>query len=192
MSFNWILLAFDLVQLSSQPGFRVGFNSIHAWASINHQHFHAMYGDYELFIDNLPHSAKVAANCHLLDERAPMYGFVFSIELSLAQRQTTANRMGKILKYFHQIEMPYTILITRSSKGMKTRAFLWPRKSTKNIELNDYFSVACIEAAGHYPVRSEEAYESLTLSKAFGLVHEASLGESEFQLIKTKVSQLLA
>ena len=49
-----------------------------------------------------------------------------------------------------------------------------------------------VEAAGHYPVRSEEAFESLTLSKAFGLVHEASLGESEFQLIKTKVSELLS
>lgn len=187
-----LLVAFDLIQLSSHPGFRVGFNSIHAWASVNHLHFHAMYGEHELYIDNLPHGPNIATNCHLLDERSPLHGFVFAVHSHLGHRQATAERMSEVINFFHHIEMPYTVLITRSTRGYKTRAFLWPRKSTKNLAVNDDFNVACVEAGGHYPVRSEESYESLTLSKAFTLVHEASLSDSEFHIIQAKVSEILS
>lgn len=189
-----LLMAFDLVELSSQPGFRVGFNSIHAWASINHLHWHAMYGDHQLYVDNLPVLDQVgpsSSSCFTLDHRSPIRGFVFNVRPEVQDRHATADAMIKVIVYFHQIETPYNILITRGCKIFGTRAFLWPRKSTHNVEIDEYFNIACIEAGGHFPVRSKAAFESLTLSEAFQLINRASLDHSEFQTIQQEISTIL-
>ena len=38
-----LLLALVLVQASRRPDFRVTFNSLGAWASVNHLHLHGVY-----------------------------------------------------------------------------------------------------------------------------------------------------
>ncbi|XP_007906745.1 GDP-D-glucose phosphorylase 1 [Callorhinchus milii] len=47
-------IALELVFLSSDPGFRVGFNSLGAFASVNHLHIHGYYLQYELEVEWAP------------------------------------------------------------------------------------------------------------------------------------------
>ena len=46
------LYIFDTFYLLHFRGFRVGFNSLCAFASVNHQHLHAYYLDYDIFTEN--------------------------------------------------------------------------------------------------------------------------------------------
>ncbi|CAG2179687.1 unnamed protein product, partial [Oppiella nova] len=47
-------LAISLVALSGRQSLRVGFNSLGAMASVNHQHFHVYYYDHPMLLESLP------------------------------------------------------------------------------------------------------------------------------------------
>ncbi|XP_067829375.1 GDP-D-glucose phosphorylase 1 [Heptranchias perlo] len=49
-----LLQALELVFLSSDPGFRMGFNSLGAFASVNHLHLHGYYLGHELEVESAP------------------------------------------------------------------------------------------------------------------------------------------
>ena len=44
-------------------GFKVGFNSLCAFASVNHLHLHAYYLEQDLFVDNCVRQLKLAGDC---------------------------------------------------------------------------------------------------------------------------------
>lgn len=44
-------------------GFKVGFNSLCAFASVNHLHLHAYYLEHDLFVDNCVRQLKLAGGC---------------------------------------------------------------------------------------------------------------------------------
>ena len=66
-------------------GFRIGFNSLHAWASVNHLHFHAMYLSHHLFLDNHPASIHIKSHCYCLDKCA-IDAFVFTVFSAVEKR----------------------------------------------------------------------------------------------------------
>ena len=186
-----LLVAFDLVQLSNHPGFYVGFNGINAWASVNHLHFHCCYTDYELYLADTPYSRKISDLCFLIDDKSPVSGFVFPVSSDVGKRRLTASSIEKVVKILISIETPYNIAICKSSKGLGTRCFLWPRKSTKHMNADFPIRLGSSEMTGHCIVTSEEYLDSLSGSKASNIIKESSLKESEFLIVKEKVSQVL-
>lgn len=72
-----IRLSLEMMLLSKHRGFRVGFNSLCAFASVNHQHLHAFYLDRELFIESSPVNHLCGALYELVS--MPAHGFAFQL-----------------------------------------------------------------------------------------------------------------
>ena len=183
LNYNSILLAIDLLQLSSQPTFRVGFNSIHAWASVNHLHIHAMYCESELFVDNLPLGEHLINNLYLIHSTAPMYGFVF--QLPFSDHDGVANEIKQLLDLFVSNSIPYTVLFTRGWHG--TRVYVWPRKSTKFLANSELFDIACTEVGGHFVIRSLEEFQSISFEKCLNHLKAATFNDEDFKKIVLKI-----
>nr|XP_039273422.1 GDP-D-glucose phosphorylase 1-like isoform X1 [Styela clava] len=193
-------IAFDILQLSSQPGFRLGFNSLHAWASINHLHFHGMYCDHEIFGDILPAEYHLSSSCALINIASPLPAFVFVVPDGNKGRRKIAEYVVKVTDYLHQTSTPYNILLNRGkllrkdgtqSDKWTTRALVFPRKSSKKLQPAEPFDVACIEVGGHFPVKAKASFEDLTNTKVSNCLKEAALEEDVFNDIVQYVKILL-
>jgi len=184
-----LLLSLDILQLSSQPSFRVGFNSIHAWASVNHLHLHAMYCENELFIDDFPEGEHVAGSCYLITKHAPMPGFVFKIPLDDNERLKVCLEIDVLIEIFHAETIPYTVMCTRGNKEYSTRFFVWPRKSTKDAMASKLFNVACVEVGGLFPMRSAEEFETLTLENALETLAESKVEGALWESLVSKIKK---
>ncbi|XP_002129263.2 GDP-D-glucose phosphorylase 1 [Ciona intestinalis] len=184
-----LLLAFDFLQLSSNPGFRVGFNSLHAWASINHLHFHGMYLQHQLFMDNIPTSDHVAGSCYLIDGSSPMPAFVFNVPKQKEDRVLVAKDIEKLVNILHEGETPYNMMLTRGSVG--TRCVIVPRKSTKNLEPSESFDVACVEIGGQFPIKYEKEFCSVTHDSAFKILAKNAVSNEVFDDLVQKMKQTI-
>lgn len=51
LSRDGLRLALELALLSRDPNFRVGFNSLCGYASVNHEHYHAYYLQHRLYLE---------------------------------------------------------------------------------------------------------------------------------------------
>jgi len=180
-----LLIMFDVVQMSSQPSFRLGFNSLHAWASVNHLHYHAMYGENEVFLDEMENGEELAENCFLSSKNAIMPHFVFMVPNEVTARTKVARNVCKLIDEvlcndnFQLI--PYSLVITRGNTKYKTRCFIFPRKSSEVIESSDIFNVACIEVSGHLSIRSEDAFDNLNLDTVVKTLENSKIEDTLFK-----------
>merc|ERR1711990_804041 len=132
-------VAYDLVRLSNQPGFRTMFNSLQAWASVNHCHIHSMNVPYQLGMDICP-SLPLNNRIRLLDpEKSLFKGFCINSQ-SEDDIEEAVILIDKIICYFHEINMPYNAVWSRGSDYINeklnnslVRFYLWPRISGEGL-----------------------------------------------------------
>ncbi|XP_038074836.1 GDP-D-glucose phosphorylase 1-like [Patiria miniata] len=191
-----ILLALEAVLLSAHRGFILGFNSLCAMASVNHQHFHGYYLEHELLIRRTA-TRPVIGPCHELTDW-PVRGFVFQVKGQTVQE--TARSVYKVASVLQQKEIAHNLFITRGCaldddsqiQEQTVRLVLWPRKSFFGAK-NDKtfpevaFNVALCELAGHLPIYSKESFDELTEEKAIERTREVSLSSEEFEALKDSV-----
>ena len=56
-------------------GFRIGFNSLCAFASVNHAHLHAYYLDRELFVESVVRTIYILYTCIIIKLLSFLYGY---------------------------------------------------------------------------------------------------------------------
>ncbi|XP_002735196.1 GDP-D-glucose phosphorylase 1-like [Saccoglossus kowalevskii] len=186
-----IELALKMLLISSHQGFRIGWNSLCAFASVNHLHFHAYYLDHELAIEYAV-TKPVIGGCHEI-VGYPTAGFAFQLEERNVEQ--LARDVYKVTSYFHQNEIAHNLFMTRGtlfgedkySNRRTVRVYVWPRRSSYGAKTEDSFNIAVCELAGHLPIKVESEYENMTQERASQLLREASLSEDEFQLIKSQL-----
>ncbi|GFO27473.1 GDP-d-glucose phosphorylase 1-like [Plakobranchus ocellatus] len=125
-------VAIETMLLSQHRGFRLGFNSLCAFASVNHLHFHAYYLNYELIVDHCPvgHLGGMFYEFTAL----PCPGFCLQLHGSTVEQM--ARDTYKISSYFHHADIAHNVYICRgtvfgedrNSKLTTVRLFIWPRK----------------------------------------------------------------
>ncbi|XP_045160382.2 GDP-D-glucose phosphorylase 1-like isoform X2 [Mercenaria mercenaria] len=184
----------EMMLLSKHRGFRVGFNSLCAFASVNHAHLHAYYLDRELFVESAP----VNHICGDLYELVamPAKGFAFQLH------QTGLDKLSKIIfhiaDYFQKNEVAHNLYMIKGpvfnedqhSDNRTIRVYLWPRKKFIGLKDEAAFNVALVELAGHLPVKVRELFNDLDEEKIESTIRNAALDDSEYESIKQDVIKI--
>ncbi|XP_060079584.1 GDP-D-glucose phosphorylase 1-like [Ylistrum balloti] len=189
-----IQLAMETLLLSGHHGFRLGFNSLCAFASVNHQHLHAYYLEQELFVESCPvkHLKGILYELEVM----PTKGFVFQLHGSTIEEVSRVIYL--VADYMQRSEVAHNLFITRgtvfgedkTSRNRTVRLFLWPRKKFIGVKEEACFNVAVVELAGHLPIKVSELYGGLTEESINDTIREAQLDEAEYQTIKDNVMKL--
>ncbi|XP_077119645.1 GDP-D-glucose phosphorylase 1 [Ranitomeya variabilis] len=186
------LLGLESILLSGHPGFRVGFNSLGGFASINHLHLHGFYLDEELLIESAQ-SKPLIPNIHfhqLVNFPAP--GFFFYTEGK--DLMSASQSICRVTDYFVSRNIAHNMFMTRGSNPANTacqregiRVVIWARKSCFGAKEESAFNVALCELAGHLPFKSEEDFSILTEESVIGIVKSYLFSDEEFNSLSLEL-----
>lgn len=184
------LLALRFAAEAGNPYLRVGYNSLGAYATINHLHFQAYYliapFPVEMAATTLLKGAagkrdKVQVY-RLVDY--PVRGFVFESNSSLEELATA---VGQACMKLQAENIPHNLFISNNGK----RVFLFPQcyaeKQAKGLVpealLATGVNPACWEIAGHLVLKSKKDYDTINQSTAWDLLAAVSYSEDEFMSV---------
>ncbi|XP_029952228.1 GDP-D-glucose phosphorylase 1 [Salarias fasciatus] len=190
-----IQVGIESVLLSSDPAFRVGFNSLGAFASVNHLHLHGYYLDHELKIESVPAKLLVPAKgFHRLLNFPP--GFLFYAEAEDVEEVSKA--ICHVTDFLVAKNIAHNIFLTRgcspesqseedscSRKGV--RIAVWPRLSCFGAKEESAFNVALCELAGHLPFKNKKDYELTTEKGVTDIIQKYLLPEDEFSRLEQQL-----
>lgn len=196
-----IMVGIETVFLSSNPGFRVGFNSLGAFASVNHLHLHGYYLDYELAIESVTVKPLVPEKdfYRLINYHA---GFLFYTKTKTLEQ--VAKTICKVTDFLIERNIAHNLFLTRggppcnhmpsgnegtSRKGV--RIIVWPRKSCFGAKEESAFNVALCELAGHLPFKNKTDFENATEKDVTGIIEKHLLPEEEFNSLEKQLVEHL-
>jgi GDP-L-galactose phosphorylase len=196
-----LLLALNMASEAANPYFRVGFNSLGAYATINHLHFQAYYLHAPFPVERVP-TVKVQAtkNRHLgvsLSRLAefPVRGLAY--EMGEGTLAALAEAVGRCCEELSRRNIPFNVLIC--DRG--ARVFLFPQcyaeRQAKGEVAAEYLETgvnpAVFEIAGHVVLKADRDYEAITQLKAWDILAQVSLSEARFlEVEEVAVAQLFA
>eukprot|EP00195_Chlamydomonas_chlamydogama_P015596 CAMPEP_0202902956 /NCGR_PEP_ID=MMETSP1392-20130828/19646_1 /ASSEMBLY_ACC=CAM_ASM_000868 /TAXON_ID=225041 /ORGANISM="Chlamydomonas chlamydogama, Strain SAG 11-48b" /LENGTH=481 /DNA_ID=CAMNT_0049589861 /DNA_START=532 /DNA_END=1977 /DNA_ORIENTATION=- len=182
-----VQLALHFAKEADNPYFRVGYNSLGAYATINHLHFQAYYlaapfpceRASTAPIKGLKRKRGNVQVSRLLDY--PVNGFVVEVGNCL---QEMAEVVATACVRMQQANIPHNLLITDSG----SRVFIWPQcyaeKQAQGLvpeELLDTgVNPAVFEIAGHLVMKRKQDYDDLSQDLAWRLLEQVSLPEDRF------------
>ncbi|KAL6106980.1 gdpgp1 [Pungitius sinensis] len=193
-----IQVGIESVLLSSDPGFRVGFNSLGAFASVNHLHLHGYYLQHQLKIESTPVKPLVPEKGFygLLDFPA---GFLFYTESERVAE--VAEAICQVTNFLVDGNIAHNLFLTRgcppcertqsekehcSRKGV--RVAVWPRASCFGAKEESAFNVALCELAGHLPFKNKKDYEFISEREVIGIIQRYLLPDSEFHTLEQQLT----
>ncbi|XP_064603164.1 GDP-D-glucose phosphorylase 1-like isoform X2 [Liolophura sinensis] len=190
-----IKLALEAMLLSAHRGFRIGFNSLCALASVNHLHFHAYYLDEELFIEYCK-VATFSGICYEL-KTTPVRGFAVQLYGSNVSR--VARVLHSVSSYFTRENIAHNMFISRGtrfgegrgSKERTVRVIVWPRTSQCGDTTGGLFNAAAVELAGHLPIKESEGFQELVEADVEKSLSEISLSHEEFLTLKQNLKEII-
>uniref|UniRef100_A0A8C4TD16 GDP-D-glucose phosphorylase 1 n=1 Tax=Erpetoichthys calabaricus TaxID=27687 RepID=A0A8C4TD16_ERPCA len=132
LTMDAIRIGIESVLLSSDPGFRVGFNSLGAFASVNHLHLHCYYLNHRLLLEGTP---AVPLSPHHNFYFFPTFPQVFCFYTDGDDLERLVTGFGKS----HRFSLKKILLTTC------IRIVLWPRMSCFGAKEESAFNVALCE-----------------------------------------------
>ncbi|KAL1122151.1 hypothetical protein AAG570_003556, partial [Ranatra chinensis] len=130
-------LAVDILLTSGSPAFRVGFNGLCAYATVNHLHFHVYYLNCQMLLEYLD-VEHLSGRCYQLPSTYPGRGYVFQIR-SNDEIDPVLRDVATLTDYFIENNIAHNLYFSRgTSFGNSSstsprdcvRIFLWPRTSS--------------------------------------------------------------
>lgn len=195
---EYILMALHFASESDNPYFRVGYNSLGAYATINHLHFQAYFLTAPFAIERAP-TAPLAGSggkrrrccgdvtVHRL-ARYPVRALVFEVGDRLKE---LGEAVGAAALALQAANVPFNLLIT--DRG--ARVFLIPQCFASKAAqgtlpesvLETGINPAAFEIAGHLLYKRREDYEAATQESAWELLSQASLEEGDFNALVEQI-----
>jgi len=182
-----LLLALQFAHEANNPYMRVGYNSLGAYATINHLHFQAYYLSAAMplerarteLIAKKKHGKSTIRVERLVDY--PVNGLVFE---SSGDLEDTATLIGGFCQRLAAKNIPHNMLIV--DKG--ARVFILPnafsqRKARKELPediLESQVDPAVFEISGHQLMKRREDYEGMDEAWVVRLLRCASFDEERF------------
>ncbi|XP_020786815.1 LOW QUALITY PROTEIN: GDP-D-glucose phosphorylase 1 [Boleophthalmus pectinirostris] len=197
-----IEIGIESVFLSSDPGFRVGFNSLGGFASVNHLHLHGYYLDHELALESISIETLLPEKHfhRLINYHA---GFVFYTEVKSIDK--VAENICRVTDFLVNHNIAHNVFLTRgcpphndklsemensSRKGV--RIFVWPRKSCFGAKEESALNVALCELAGHLPFKNKMDFEKATEEGVTEIINKYLLPKDEFVTLEQHLIEHLS
>lgn len=190
------LLALYMAMEAGSPYFRLGYNSLGAFATINHLHFQAYYLAAPFPIEKAPTKKIITTTSgikifELLNY--PVRGLVFEGGNSL---EDLAKVVSDSCVFLQDTNIPYNVLIADSGR----RIFLLPQCYAEKQALGEVSSElldtqvnpAVWEISGHIVLKRKEDYDEASEGNAWRLLAEVSLSEARFEEVKAMIFEAIA
>ncbi|CAH8381882.1 unnamed protein product [Eruca vesicaria subsp. sativa] len=190
-----LLLAIQMATEAANPYFRLGYNSLGAFATINHLHFQAYYLARPFPIEYAPSLKITTTNDGVKISKLlnyPVRGLVFEGGNSIKDLSNTVSDASVCLQ---NSNIPFNILISDSGKQI----FLLPqcyaekqaRGEVSSELLETQVNPAVWEMSGHMVLKRKEDYEGASEEKALSLLSEVSLSEERFKEVITTIFEAI-
>ncbi|GAB4849666.1 Phosphate metabolism transcription protein [Ancistrocladus abbreviatus] len=191
-----LLLALHMAMEAGSPYFRLGYNSLGAFATINHLHFQAYYLALPFPIEKAPTRKLTTVKCgvkicKLLNY--PVQAFVFEGGNCL---QDLSNVVSNSCICLQDNNIPYNVLISDSGR----RVFLIPQCYAEKQALGEVsaelldtqVNPAVWEISGHMVLKRKKDYEEASEENAWKLLAEVSLSEARFQEVEALIFEAIS
>nr|CDS32448.1 conserved hypothetical protein [Hymenolepis microstoma] len=170
-------LALKVMLLSANDYLCLGFNSLLAYASVNHLHFHIWYSTHRLYASVCPTRRKENLPLYTELDFHPVDNFVFEFN-SHKDFQETFERLWNVIERCQELQIAHNLFAARNASGV-LRVVFWSRRSAfepkaclrhlsgeppeSSSTLTD-FDVAVAELAGMLVVPDASTAQELTSS----------------------------
>lgn len=191
----------ECVLLSADPGFRVGFNSLGAFASVNHLHLHGYYLNHELKIESKPAEPLFPKRGFYHFPDFPT-GFLFYTESEGVEEVSTT--ICEVTDFLVSNNIAHNVFLTRgcppcdhtqieeshqSRNGV--RIVVWPRMSCLGAKELSAFNTALCELAGHLPFKNKTDYEGATEEDVKNIIQSHLFLKDELHTLEQQLIQHL-
>lgn len=192
----------ESVFLSSDPRFRMGFNSLGAFASVNHLHLHGYYLNYELKIESKPALPLVPEKGVY---RFPDFPGGFLIYTRSEGVADAARSIFEVTDFLVSNNVAHNMFITRGCPPLPDHAWIeesdqsrngvrivvWPRKSYLSAKELCAFNPAFCELAGHLLFKNKPDYENSTEEEIIDIIQRQLLPKEELHTLEQGLIQHL-
>ncbi|KAI9100241.1 hypothetical protein K1719_024459 [Acacia pycnantha] len=192
------LLAVHMAKEAADPYFRVGYNSLGAFATINHLHFQAYYLAAPLPTEKVP-TQRISVDEELLSRgicvsqllNYPVRGLVFEVGNSI---RDLSDAVACRLVFLQNNNIPFNVLISDCGK----RIFLFfqcyaERRVLGQVSqeiVDAQVNPAVWEISGHFVLKRREDFEAASEAYVCSLLSDVSLSEERFQEVKAYIINL--
>ncbi|CAA7396704.1 unnamed protein product [Spirodela intermedia] len=186
-------LAVKMAAEAGSPYFRLGYNSLGAFATINHLHFQAYYLSVPFPVEKAP-TKKIARTkggptkggvqvSSLMSY--PVRGLVFEGGSDL---QALSDLVSNVCVFLQENNTPFNVLISDSGK----RIFVFPQCYAEKQALGEVsqelletqVNPAAWEISGHMVLKRRKDYDDASEDYAWRLLAEVSLSEERFKEVQ--------
>ncbi|XWS11257.1 hypothetical protein CRYUN_Cryun38cG0068500 [Craigia yunnanensis] len=190
------LLALYMAAEAGNPYFRLGYNSLGAFATINHLHFQAYYLAVPFPIEKAPTKKITTLNDGVIISellKYPVRGLVFEGGNTLQDLSDTVSDACICLQ---DNNIPYNVLISDCGK----RIFLLPQCYAEKQALGEVstelletqVNPAVWEISGHMVLKSRKDYDEASDENAWRLLAEVSLSDERFREVNALIFEAIA
>ncbi|XP_047091732.1 GDP-L-galactose phosphorylase 2-like [Lolium rigidum] len=191
------VLALHMAAEAASPYFRLGYNSLGAFATINHLHFQAYYLSVPFPVEKAPTKKIPLAKSVLKSgvkvsklRNFPVRGLVF-------ERGNTLKDLADVVTnaciWLQDNNVPFNVLISDSGR----RIFLFPQCYAEKQALGEVsqdlldtqVNPAVWEISGHIVLKRRTDFEEASEVSAWRLLAEVSLSEERFEEVKDCIFQ---
>lgn len=193
-----VQMGIETVLLSADPGFRVGFNSLGGFASVNHLHLHGYYLNHRLRIESSP-AELILPKKHLYGLLDFPAGFLFYTQGP--NLDLTVNAVCNLTDILVDRNIAHNLFITRgcppqreherSPSRIGVRVVVWTRLSCFGAKEESAFNVALCELAGHLPFKNREDYDTATEDSVQDIIRKYLLPQEELRELQKHVMKCL-
>ncbi|XP_058788154.1 GDP-L-galactose phosphorylase 1-like [Vicia villosa] len=190
------LLALHMAAEAGNPYFRLGYNSLGAFATINHLHFQAYYLKLPFPIEKAPTKkiGKLIGDVKISKLlNYPVRGLVFEGGHAL---DDLANTVSEACICLQHNNIPYNVLISDCGR----RVFLLPQCYAEKQALGEVsaelldtqVNPAVWEISGHMVLKRKKDFDEASEANAWRLLAEVSLSETRFKEVNALIFQAIA
>ncbi|CAA3021695.1 GDP-L-galactose phosphorylase 2-like [Olea europaea subsp. europaea] len=190
------LLALYMAAEAGNPYFRLGYNSLGAFATINHLHFQAYHLAVPFPIEKAPARKIATTNSGVKISNIvnyPVRGLVFEGGKTL---EDLSNVVSDSCICLQDNNIPYNVLISDSGR----RIFLFPQCYAEKQALGEVspelldtqVNPAVWEISGHMVLKRKKDYEEASEENAWKLLAEVSLSEERLEEVKDLIFEAIA
>lgn len=189
------LLALHMAKEAADPFFRVGYNSLGAFATINHLHFQAYYLAAPFPVEKAP-TRRIMTMKSPQDKGVivsqllnyPVRGLVFEGGNTV---QDLSDSVASSCIFLQNNNIPFNVLIADCGR----RIFLFPqcyaekqaRGEASQELLDTQVNPAVWEISGHIVLKRQEDFDDASETYAWRLLAEVSLSDKRFHEVKAYV-----
>ncbi|XP_010539307.1 PREDICTED: GDP-L-galactose phosphorylase 1-like [Tarenaya hassleriana] len=189
------LLALHMAAEMGNPYFRLGYNSLGAFATINHLHFQAYYLAMPFPIEKAPTKKITTTETSVKISKLlsfPVRGLLFEAGNTV---QNLSDTVSDACICLQNNNIPFNILISDCGK----RIFLLPQCYAEKQALGEVSSElldtqvnpAVWEISGHMVLKRKKDYEEASEENAWRLLAEVSLSEERFEEVTALIFEAI-